>query len=83
MNPDKGRAPLRNTLLIRMMTAAIRLYQLIVSPALGPCCRFYPTCSQYAVEALRRHGIGRGTVLSVKRILRCHPFHSGGYDPVE
>ena len=75
--------PARNTLLITLVTAAIRLYQLGLSPVVGPCCRYYPTCSQYAVDALRRHGLGRGTVLSVKRILRCHPFHSGGYDPVE
>ncbi|MCG6895083.1 MAG: membrane protein insertion efficiency factor YidD [Desulfobacteraceae bacterium] len=60
----------------------IRLYQRFLSPMLGPCCRFYPSCSEYAVQALNRHGVLRGTLLSVRRILRCHPFHPGGVDPV-
>ncbi|MDO4721575.1 MAG: membrane protein insertion efficiency factor YidD [Peptostreptococcaceae bacterium] len=49
----------------------------------GPTCRFYPTCSQYAIEALQKYGALKGGYLSVKRILKCHPFHSGGYDPLK
>lgn len=60
----------------------IRGYQLAISPLLGPCCRFYPSCSQYALEAMDTHGALRGTWLTVKRISRCHPFHEGGFDPV-
>ena len=60
----------------------IRGYQLIVSPWLGPRCRFYPSCSNYALEALEVHGALRGSWLAVRRIGRCHPFHPGGFDPV-
>lgn len=60
----------------------IRLYQLLISPLLGPRCRFHPSCSRYAAEALAEHGPLRGTWLAVRRIGRCHPFHPGGYDPV-
>ena len=60
----------------------IRLYQRFVSPLLGPRCRFSPSCSAYAVEALQRHGLWRGGWLSVWRLLRCHPCTAGGYDPV-
>lgn len=60
----------------------IRLYQLLVSPLLGPRCRFHPSCSRFAAEALGEHGVVRGTWLAVRRIGRCHPFHPGGYDPV-
>ncbi len=60
----------------------IRLYQAVVSPFFGPSCRFIPTCSHYALEAVDRHGTRRGFLLSVRRILRCHPFSQGGYDPV-
>ena len=66
----------------RVLTAAVRSYQRFVSPLLPACCRFYPTCSQYMAEAVATHGAMRGTVLGVRRILRCHPFHPGGYDPV-
>ncbi|MBI5501844.1 MAG: membrane protein insertion efficiency factor YidD [Deltaproteobacteria bacterium] len=59
----------------------IRLYQLLLSPLLGPTCRFEPSCSRYAYACLRRLGFVRGTYLAVRRILRCHPFHPGGYDP--
>jgi len=60
----------------------IRIYQFFLSPFLGKNCRFYPSCSQYAVEALEKYGFFKGSLLALKRILRCHPFHPGGYDPV-
>jgi len=60
----------------------IRGYQLGISPLLGPRCRFYPTCSDYALEALAAHGLLRGCWLALRRILRCHPGHPGGLDPV-
>jgi hypothetical protein len=60
----------------------IRAYQLTLSPLLGPRCRFYPSCSQYALEAVRAHGSLRGCTLALRRLLRCHPWHAGGYDPV-
>jgi putative membrane protein insertion efficiency factor len=60
----------------------IRAYQRLISPVLPPSCRFIPTCSQYAYEAISRYGAMRGGLMAVKRILRCHPFHPGGYDPV-
>jgi len=60
----------------------IRGYQLAISPLFGPRCRFYPSCSQYAIEALDTHGALQGIWLAIKRISRCHPFHKGGFDPV-
>jgi putative membrane protein insertion efficiency factor len=60
----------------------IRGYQLAISPMLGPRCRFYPTCSCYAHTAIERFGVVRGGWLGLRRLLRCHPFHEGGYDPV-
>ena len=60
----------------------IRFYQLIVSPLLGPHCRLHPSCSCYAHTAIARHGVLLGTWLGLKRLLRCHPFAQGGYDPV-
>jgi putative membrane protein insertion efficiency factor len=66
----------------RVLQNLIRGYQLIVSPHLGPRCRFHPTCSHYALEAIGRHGAARGSWLAVRRIGRCHPWHPGGYDPV-
>lgn len=60
----------------------IKGYRLVVSPLLGPSCRFHPTCSQYAIEAIERFGAVKGGALAARRILRCHPFHPGGYDPV-
>jgi uncharacterized protein len=61
---------------------AIRGYQLGLSPMLGPHCRFYPSCSCYARTAIERYGIWRGSWLGLRRLLRCHPFNEGGYDPV-
>lgn len=60
----------------------IRLYQIAISPLLGPTCRFTPSCSRYAIQALERFGFWRGGYLATRRILRCHPFHPGGADPV-
>ena len=60
----------------------IRAYQVALSPLLGANCRYYPTCSQYAIEAIETHGSLRGTWLAIKRISRCHPWHEGGFDPV-
>ncbi len=68
--------------LARGAVVLIRAYQKIVSPLLPPSCRFYPTCSSYAIEALERHGLVKGAALATKRVLRCHPFNPGGYDPV-
>lgn len=60
----------------------IRLYQVLISPLFPSSCRFAPTCSQYAAEALSRHGVWRGLGLTIRRLCRCHPFHPGGWDPV-
>ena len=60
----------------------IQCYRVILSPILPPACRFYPTCSQYAAEAVRKHGPVKGSALAAKRLLKCHPLHGGGYDPV-
>ena len=67
----------------RIATAPLKLYQAVISPALGPRCKFYPSCSEYAVQAIMRFGILRGLVLAAWRLLRCNPFSHGGLDPVE
>lgn len=66
----------------RVLMAMVRFYRAAISPLRPPCCRFYPTCSQYALEALEKYGALKGGYLSVRRVLRCNPFHKGGYDPV-
>jgi putative membrane protein insertion efficiency factor len=71
-----------NGFLSKGAVAVIRAYQLVVSPVLGPACRFTPTCSAYAIEAIARYGLLKGAFLALRRILRCHPFHPGGIDPV-
>jgi hypothetical protein len=65
-----------------LLIGAVRLYRLMVSPFLPPACRFEPSCSSYAVEAIERHGAIQGSWLAARRLARCHPFHSGGLDPV-
>lgn len=66
----------------RLLVGLLRGYQILLSPMLGQRCRFYPTCSNYAIEAIRVHGAGRGGLLAARRLCRCHPFHPGGVDPV-
>lgn len=66
----------------QIVLALIRFYQLAISGLLGPHCRFYPSCSHYSYEAIGRFGLLRGLFLGIKRILKCHPYHPGGYDPV-
>lgn len=66
-----------------LLIGPIRLYQRLVSPLLGPRCRFHPSCSEYAVQAVRRYGVLRGAVLAVWRVLRCNPWSRGGFDYVE
>lgn len=66
----------------RILIWLVRLYQLLISPLLGPHCRYYPNCSNYAIEAIECHGLVIGIYLSIRRILRCHPLHPGGFDPV-
>jgi len=66
----------------RALLGAIRFYRRHISPMFPPCCRFQPTCSAYALEAVEKYGALKGGFLALKRILKCHPFHPGGYDPV-
>ena len=66
----------------RALLAAIRFYRRFISPLRKPCCRYISTCSEYALEAVEKYGPWKGSWLALKRFLRCHPFHKGGYDPV-
>lgn len=66
----------------RLLLMLVEAYRVTLSPLLGGFCRYQPSCSVYAQEAIARHGAGRGAILAGRRLLRCHPFHSGGYDPV-
>lgn len=66
----------------RSLVLLLRVYKLVISPALPPACRFTPTCSEYAVQAITRHGALRGSWLALRRLARCHPFHPGGFDAV-
>jgi putative membrane protein insertion efficiency factor len=61
----------------------VKIYRKYISPLKQPSCRFYPTCSQYALDALTKYGAIKGTILSIRRILKCHPFHPGGHDPLK
>ncbi len=65
-----------------ILAGLIRIYQRLISPLLPASCRFYPSCSQYALEAVTRHGALKGSWLATRRLARCHPFHPGGFDPV-
>lgn len=71
-----------NAFAIKLLVGAIRVYQQVVSPWLGPACRFEPSCSRYAIEAVQRHGPIRGPWLATKRLSRCHPLGDHGYDPL-
>jgi len=66
----------------RVLMGVVRVYQKVLSPAMGGNCRYYPSCSEYGYDAIRLHGAGRGSWMAFKRIGRCQPFHEGGYDPV-
>jgi uncharacterized protein len=66
-----------------ILISLLKFYKAVISPWLPPSCRFVPTCSEYAREAIERHGALRGSMMGVRRLLRCHPFHPGGYDPVK
>ncbi len=70
-------------LISKGLIAIIRFYQKFISPLKGPTCRFYPTCSTYSIEAIKKYGPIKGSYLSLIRILKCHPFHPGGYDPLK
>jgi putative membrane protein insertion efficiency factor len=76
-DPQRDRSPM-----VKCVLLLIRCYQIVLSPLWGPTCRFVPSCSEYAHEALNRYGLSKGTWLALGRIFRCHPFHPGGYDPV-
>ncbi|MEN3269231.1 membrane protein insertion efficiency factor YidD [Pseudonocardia sp.] len=77
MSDAEGRSPVA-----RLLVGLLHVYQRWISPALPPTCRFYPTCSAYAIEALQVHGVLRGSWLTIRRLLRCAPWHPGGIDPV-
>ena len=72
-----------NKAMCSILILFIKTYQLLISPLLGSRCRFYPSCSQYAIEALEHHGVVKGFFMSVKRLFRCHPGCAGGFDPVK
>ena len=71
-----------NRIINKLLVALLRGYQLLLSPMLGQNCRFYPTCSNYAIEALHVHGAAHGSYLALRRVCRCHPWNAGGVDPV-
>lgn len=69
-------------LMVAPLIVLIKFYRYAISPLLGPACRFHPSCSEYAIEALQRHGFVAGIWLATRRVARCHPWHPGGFDPV-
>lgn len=79
----RGMVSLPVRLLKLIMLLLIKVYQWFISPYIGPHCRYYPTCSAYAVQAIEKYGPFKGGWMALKRILRCHPGHKGGYDPVK
>ena len=72
-----------SNLIKNAIIGVIRFYRRFISPAKAPCCRFYPTCSQYAIDAISKHGAVKGTGMAIWRVLRCNPFGKSGYDPVK
>ena len=72
-----------NRYLSKLLIYLVRFYQKFISPLKGPTCRFYPTCSQYSIEAIKKYGALKGIYLTMRRLLKCHPFHTGGYDPLK
>lgn len=66
----------------QVLALIVRIYQWTIRPLIGPCCRFYPSCSDYSLEALRKHGAWKGCKLTLRRLLKCHPRNPGGFDPV-
>ena len=72
-----------NRCLTKLFIYLVKKKKKFISPLKGPTCRFYPTCSQYSIEALKKYGAIKGSYLSIRRILKCHPFHPGGYDPLK
>jgi len=72
-----------NKSLIKLSVYLIRFYQNYISPLKGKTCRFYPTCSEYTIQAISKYGFLKGIIISIKRISKCHPFYPGGYDPVK
>lgn len=79
MSSSEGGTP---SIAARLLMGSVRVYQKVLSPFMGANCRYYPSCSEYGYDAIRLHGAGRGSLMAVKRIGRCQPFHEGGYDPV-
>lgn len=67
----------------KILILGIKSYRKYISPLKRPCCIFYPTCSQYTLEAIEKYGAGKGSIMGIKRILRCHPYNKGGFDPVK
>lgn len=74
---------MKNNFFVKIALWLINLYQKCISPLKGPSCRFYPTCSEYAKQAFSKYGFWKGLFLTIKRIVKCNPFHPGGYDPVK
>ena len=70
------------TIMKWLLVCLIHFYRIAISPFIGNCCRFLPTCSEYGLEAVKKHGAVKGAWLAAKRVCRCHPFRKGGYDPV-
>jgi len=73
----------RSDAMKKMLLSVIKAYKYLISPLLPHVCRFTPTCSEYAAEAIERYGAAKGISLTIRRVCRCHPFHHGGYDPVK
>ena len=72
-----------NRYISKLLIYLVRFYQKFISPLKGPTCRFYPTCSQYSIEAIKKYGALKGIYLTMRRLLKCHPVHTGGYDPLK